>query len=235
MDTDWEIVFFKQHRDRVLRIINFAWFSDQKRDFNIDKGKTCIWVWTEGDWWLWGTFTEIPHPGRTWGEWRPVTTVKESRGNTVSYMENNRLNEWIVNEHLLWIKTKDRHSHPTPKPIWLYNTSQPNSWAFCCSQWSVCVGLSGSCIYCLWRHITQRVHKRGIEVKCFKFETQVERKAKMCCKFSSWIITWIQVKDKACGQSREPWKTVDGILATECAREMEEGQKQRVTGERRYL
>lgn len=34
------------------------------------------------------------------------------------------------------------------------------------------------------------------------------------------------MKDKACGQSREPWKTVDGILATECAREMEGGQKQ---------
>lgn len=34
------------------------------------------------------------------------------------------------------------------------------------------------------------------------------------------------MKDKACGQSSEPWKMVDGILATECAREMEEGQKQ---------
>lgn len=120
-------MFFKQHRDRVLRIINFAWLSDQKRDFNIDRGQTCLWAWTEGDWWLWGTFTKIPHPGRTWGEWRPVTTVKESRGNTVSYMEKDRLNEWIVNEHLLWVKTKDRHSHPTPTPIWLYNTSQPNS------------------------------------------------------------------------------------------------------------
>lgn len=65
-------------------------------------------------------------------------------------------------------KKKERKTCVTPEA----------SWAFCCSQWSVCVGLSGSCIYCLWRHITQRMHKRGVEVKCFKFKTQVEREAK---------------------------------------------------------